>query len=388
MIRKALFVQYTNPAMYPPLEHSSNILAENGWQIEFLGSGSLGESQQLELPTHPNIRVHQLPYQHSGWGQKGHFLYFFFWVFIRTLSWQPTWIYASDLFACPVALLISYLPGKKIIYHEHDSPSDFSSQSSSYIKILMSMRRRLARRADICILPNQSRANIFQKEISPRNVPLIVWNCPRQSEVIFRESVRENPNNLAVWYHGTIVPSRVPRTLVVALASLPATVSLTITGYETIGYQEYKSELYELATKLGLGDRLSILPAIPSRNDLLNTCARYDVGVSFMPYKSNDINMRYMTGASNKPFDYLACGLGLLISDLPDWKQLYVEKGLGLACDPENPESIALALNWFLEHPDELQMMGRLGQEHIARKWNYEIQFTPVLEAMMQQNKS
>ena len=38
-----------------------------------------------------------------------------------------------------------------------------------------------------------------------------------------------------------------------------------------------------------------------------------------------DINLNYMTGASNKPFDYMACGLALLVCDLSDWKQMYVE---------------------------------------------------------------
>jgi hypothetical protein len=33
---KTLYLQYTNPAGYPPLEPSSRILANEGWQVLFL----------------------------------------------------------------------------------------------------------------------------------------------------------------------------------------------------------------------------------------------------------------------------------------------------------------------------------------------------------------
>ena len=53
--------------------------------------------------------------------------------------------------------------------------------------------------------------------------------------------------------------------------------------------------------------------------------ARAHVGLALMPLNSNDLNMRHMTGASNKPFDYMAAGLALLVSDLPDWRQMFVD---------------------------------------------------------------
>ena len=46
-----------------------------------------------------------------------------------------------------------------------------------------------------------------------------------------------------------------------------------------------------------------------------------------MPLTSDDVNLRTMAGASNKPFDYLARGLALLVSDLAEWKALFVDPG-------------------------------------------------------------
>jgi glycosyltransferase involved in cell wall biosynthesis len=99
-----------------------------------------------------------------------------------------------------------------------------------------------------------------------------------------------------------------------------------------------------------------------------------------MPTDSQDPNLQFMVGASNKPFDYLACGLALLVSDLPSWRQLYVDASYGLVCDPDDPASIAAALLWFLEHPDDQRAMGERGRQRVATEWNYEHQFAPVLE--------
>src|SRR6476659_3866645 len=121
-MRRVLSVQYTNPAGYPPLQHSSRILAQRGWKVLFLGTGALG-ADALRFPPHPNVKVRQLRYCPAGWQQKVHYLAFCFWVLGWVLWWRPAWVYASDPLACPVALLLSFLPGVRMIYHEHDSPS-------------------------------------------------------------------------------------------------------------------------------------------------------------------------------------------------------------------------------------------------------------------------
>jgi spore maturation protein CgeB len=101
-----------------------------------------------------------------------------------------------------------------------------------------------------------------------------------------------------------------------------------------------------------------------------------------MPRTSDDLNERAMAGASNKPFDYLACGLALLVSDLPDWRRMFVKQGYGLACNPDLAENIAQMLHWYVEHPEETRQMGEQGRQRILSDWNYESQFAPVWERL------
>ncbi|MBE2224105.1 MAG: glycosyltransferase [Anaerolineae bacterium] len=378
MNRRILYIQYVNPAVYPPLEQSSQILADDGWDVLFMGLKSIGDTQKLHFPSHPHIYVKQFRSMPIGWQQKLNYLCFLVWVLIGTILWHPDWLYVSDLLACPIGLVLSFLPYIKIIYHEHDSPD--VKNISAFIRVLLYTRRKLAKRADICILPNEKRAQHFMLTLSLDKMPEVVWNCPRQSEVTVRTK-GYSEEGLSLWYHGTVVPQRIPFSLLEAIAELPPQVSLHIVGYSTIGHAKYVSELREKTIQLGISNRVVISDPLP-RYLLLKECQKYDVGLSFMPLVSDDLNMRHMVGASNKAFDYLACGMALLVSDMIEWNDFYVETGYGVSCDLQNPQSIIDALNWLLEHPHERQEMGKRGQERIHKEWNYEVQFSPVFERL------
>ena len=101
-----------------------------------------------------------------------------------------------------------------------------------------------------------------------------------------------------------------------------------------------------------------------------------------MPMKTDEINMNTMAGASNKAFDYLACGLPLLVSDLPEWRSLYVEPGYGVACDPDNAGSIERALRTFVEDQTAMRAMGERGRQRVEQEWNYETQFARALTCL------
>ena len=381
-MRRIAYIQYTNPAGYPPLEHSSRLLADEGWNVLFLGMGVDGV-QSLRFPPRQRITVRQLSPCPAGWRQKLHYIGFVIWVAFWTLASRSSWVYASDPLSCVPGLLLSFIPGIRVIYHEHDSPPVNRGRSdghpSRFIQFALCARRRLAGRAALCVLPNERRVQRFTEDVRRPVHAVCVWNCPTRNEA--------NPSqpsslggDLWVAYHGSIVPSRLPRTVIEALTLLPERVKLRVIGYETIGHKGYVTELRALADKFGVARRVEFLGAVPTRTELLEYCRQSHVGLALMPMVTQDPNEQTMTGASNKPFDYLACGLALLVSDLPDWQAFYVEPGYALAVDPDDPKSIASTLRWLLEHPAELREMGGRGRKQILAEWHYEKQFLPVIQ--------
>jgi glycosyltransferase involved in cell wall biosynthesis len=167
-----------------------------------------------------------------------------------------------------------------------------------------------------------------------------------------------------------------------ALALAPAVLKLRVVGYETIGHLGYMNQFLAHAKEKGLESRVQCIGAVPTREELLVRARQCDLGLALMPKQSDDINMQFMAGASNKPFDYLACGLALVVSKISDWQRMFVDSGYGLACDPEDPQSIADVLSWYAAHLPEMRAMGEKGRRHLEADWNYESAFQPVIDRL------
>jgi glycosyltransferase involved in cell wall biosynthesis len=183
-------------------------------------------------------------------------------------------------------------------------------------------------------------------------------------------------------FRGSVNAQRLPLAIVDALAKAGARVTLDIAAYETSGSQGYLAAFVARAGELGVRDRVRLLGTLPEAG-LVTVCERADVGLALMPVATPDENMRHMTGASNKVFEYLSYEMAPLVSDLPDWRRTFVDPGYAFACDPSDASSIAGQLRWAAEHRDIVREIGSRGWNRLAADWNYETQFAPVLDLMM-----
>jgi glycosyltransferase involved in cell wall biosynthesis len=383
-LRRILYVQYTNPAGYPPLGHSSRILADQGWEVCFLGTSSR-DAENLGFPAHSNLRMRKLTFCAAGWKQKLHYIGFHLWVMGWVLRWRPRWIYASDPMACPAGLLLSFWPGVRVIYHEHDTlVQNGETRPSKFMRFLMWTRARLARRAALNILPSAGRVRLFANDTATSRPVHCVWNCPSTQEIPPGVDGQEDNRALRLYYHGNLSPNLIPPTLIDAMQRAVLPIELRVVGYTTLG-NRHDERLRELAGERGMANAVQIEPSVP-RHELFAKMCGCQVGIALMPVETANLNFQHMVGASNKVFDYLANGLALLVSDLPEWRRTFVEPGYGLACDPRDADSIVAALRWFSEHPEETRKMGERGRDRIRQEWNYEAQFSIVLKVLNSRN--
>jgi glycosyltransferase involved in cell wall biosynthesis len=374
MAKRILYLQFTNPAGYPPLEHGSRILADAGWSVTFLGAGAFGAARKLRFAEDPRIRVKAMPYARGALGRKLAYLVYCGWALAHAVARRPRWIYASDPLACLPALLCAAVSRASLVYHEHDSPPPPAAARG----LRMRLRDRVARTARLCVLPNAERATRFERETGTRKPVLCVWNCPARSDV----ATRPPPPRMLLFYHGSLNAERLPFTVLLAMATLPEHVRLHFAGYATAGSPSYPGEFLAEAARLGLAARVRFLGTLGRRSELLAACREATVGLALMPMATSDPNLRAMAGASNKPFDYLACGLALVVSDLPEWRAMFVEPGYALACNPGDARSIAAALARLDADAEGTARMAERGARRILEDWNYESQFAPVMAAI------
>lgn len=372
--QRIVYFLYTNPAAYPPLERSTRLLADAGWDVLVLGLVRPG-TEALRFPPHPRICERNTFNDTTGWRLRLHYVWFVVWVIGWTLRWRARWVYASDILSCPVALLLSLVPGIHVLYHEHDEPAERPGLIAFGQRML---RRLTARRADLRVLPNADRADFFERTISDGKPALRVWNCPSVTEVgPPRTDQPAGGEALRVVYSGSVTPERLPIAFLEAMACLRDRVRLRVVGYATIGHPRYIEQLEQVATRLRIASDVEFVGVLP-RHRLHEVWDEADVGLALHPVETSN-NNRWMVGASNKPFDYMANGLALLVTDAADWRNAFVASGFGLACKSGDSESLADALRWLAEHPAETRAMGERGRQQIAKQWNYETQFQPVM---------
>ena len=72
-----------------------------------------------------------------------------------------------------------------------------------------------------------------------------------------------------------------------------------------------------------------------------------------------------------KLFEYMACGIPVVVSNYGFLDQYVTAPGAGLLFDPCSAESLAEALDYLLSHPDEASAMGARGLAMVQREWNW-----------------
>jgi glycosyltransferase involved in cell wall biosynthesis len=376
-----LYVQYTNPAVYPPLLHSIGILADAGCPVRIVGLDTMQRSLAIEYPA--GVSVTLLAAEAPGWRQKMNYAQFARAALREAAEFRPDWIYASDALSTPVARLLQRRTGARVVYHEHDTPFEaWAPESASwFMSRVMKARRVVAERADVCVVPNRVRGEVLRVATGRRRDITVVWNCPRRHEAA-GSFERVPRSGLRVLFYGSIAPGHLPLSAVDALTALPADVELVFAGYEADASHGYIRTVLDHAHARGLARRVRYAGLL-NRVELLQLSSTCDVGLALFSSVPANPNEEAMVGASNKVFEYLARGLPVLTGDRPDWRQAFESVGVARSCERDSGESIAAALRGWLDHPEERRAMGERGRRRVLADWNYEAQFAPVLQTLI-----
>ena len=366
--KQIVYLQFGNPGAYPPVCHSSRILAEAGWKVQHFGLQQPG-TETLKLPEHPNIDATFFPPATHKLQRLLSYQRFFISALTFILRTKPKAIYASDPFITTTALALRRITNIPVIYHEHDLPTGRQRRTSEF------SRARLSQEAALRIFPNRHRGKTYQTQTSSDLPTLEVFNCPSLGEIHNASPKFEEPTRLI--YHGSIVPTRLPTAIIEALAKCPGITEFTLIGYETRSGQGHVERLMNCAKELGCHERVNFLGVLP-RSAILQKCSESTIGMSlFEPDTLND-NERTMPGASVKVFEYLSQGVVPIVNSNLGWECDFISPGYALGTDPRDPNTLAEAFEqaitkrsntWFTQV-----------QEKLKSDWNYEAQFAPVIQ--------
>jgi len=133
-----------------------------------------------------------------------------------------------------------------------------------------------------------------------------------------------------------------------------------------------------LILRLGIEESVQLIPPVPYE-EVQQYLSKAFIGiVTYLPYPNN------MSCLPNKLFEYMACGLPVVASDFPLYRQVIEDAGCGKLVDPKNPMEIASAVDELLNSPEEWKAMSRNGRSSFQSKYNWHYEELKLLDLYRQ----
>ena len=368
------FVIYSVPGAYPPLINAAAILDSSGYDISIVGA-DWPSVTNLSNEAFASCFTRMMPAPRSRILMACRHITFWFWATFQAMKRKGAIIYLSDPATAPVGLLLKALR-RRVLYHEHDAPS--AADRGWRARITGWFRVRLISKVP-CVAPSRGRAALLQ-DAGATNV-IVAHNYPSRADIAMCKagalSTPPDPPDsvVRVLYQGSVVPERIPFTVVDALALMkPVQCRLEVRGYDPLPRASHSHAL----ACYGRAKHVDVRVLGPKNHgQVLSAGIGAAVGISFFPSHSHNANHSSMPGASNKPFEYLLQGATPLLPDRPEWRSFFGD--LASYCDPSDPFSISGAIHSILAKKESATPMHTNRLAALPAEWNYEDAFNPVL---------
>jgi len=290
-------------------------------------------------------------------------------LIFKALRQRATLYHFHDPELIPVGLLLKILFRKKVVY---DAREDYPAMMLNKVYIPKPLRallgaalsrlEALAARA----LDGIITADPFTLRRLARLGPskkLVFYNFP--SYKTFPPPPRDETKPFDLVYSGGLSERCGSFLLLDAVQDLIAqgrTLRLLLIGYFD---DERTKELVERRIRtLGLEGHVELCGTIP-HDEMARRLSRARIGVC--PLQAT---AKFLHNIPVKVFEYWACGLPVVASDLPPIRPFFRNHELGLLFKPGDARELSEAIGWLLDHPTEATRMGMRGRRAVVERYN------------------
>lgn len=269
--------------------------------------------------------------------------------FVRILlRLEPEVIHVHDAGMLAPGLLGARLTGARLVYDSHELATGVQWRTRAWALVVRALERLALPRCAAVVTVSGGIARTLAARYDLRRPPVVVRNVPDTHPPSagdggpapdIRDLFAIGTAPLVV-HHGSAAPGRGCDALIHALARLPG-VHLVLLGPEN---PVDVRRLRDAARSAGVTERVHVAERLPVVS-VLGAVGQADVGVSLL----EDTCENHRLALPNKVFDYLAAGVPIVVSDLPELGGLVRDLQVGAAARPGDADDIARALTEVLE---------------------------------------
>ncbi len=277
---------------------------------------------------------------------------------IKSISVKADIYHIHDPELIPIGIILKII-GKKLIYDVHENyPKEILEKKWPYsLKLLISSIFTL----------NEFFASVFFDHIIavipqigdkfPHKKTSIIRNVPILGSIDNVVPVNYKTKNTILVYQGGITKLRGIKNIILALEFLKDPVEFWIFG-------KWEKNLLEDCKKLKVWKKVIDHGEMP-QNILFSYLKRADIGlITFFDTPNNRESL------PNKSFEYISCGLPIIISNFPLWKKYF--QNCALFVDPSSPKDIAEKIKILIDNKILRENLVIEGKKLIENEYSWE----------------
>lgn len=329
---KKIAVSVTNDLITDQrVEKVCNTLFQNGFDILLIG-----RELKNSKPIHRNYQTKRFKLLFN----SGFLFYaeynirlFFYLLFVK-----KDILLANDLDSLLANYLVSKLQRKKIVLDCHELFPEIPElvKREKVKNVWLFLEKKLLPKVQNKYTVCDSIANYYQEKY---HTPFEVFkNLPRKRELEKGEFLFDTKDKKIILYQGAINIGRGLEMLIETMKYLDNHLFIII------GDGDIFQELKEKVSVEKLDDKVYFLGKMTPQS-LHEITPLADLGISL----EEDLGLNYRFALPNKIFDYIQAGVPILVSDLPEMKQVVLDFKVGEIATNRNPKDLALQIEKILE---------------------------------------
>ena len=261
---------------------------------------------------------------------------------IRAL--QPDAVHAHDAAMLAPGLVGARIVGARLVYDSHELATGVAYRERAWARFVWALERLVVPRCDAVVTVSDGIAARLQELYGLTERPTVVRNLPDlrppNGPVHLRRRLGLPDDTPLVLHQGAAARGRGCEALVRAMEHLPEAHLLFLGDDDPT----YENRLDAVAVESGVSRRVHRLPGVPLE-ELLSYTAEADVGVSLL----EDTCENHRLALPNKVFEYMAAGVPVVVSDLPEVAALVRAHGGGLVAPDPSPRPLGAAIRAALD---------------------------------------
>jgi glycosyltransferase involved in cell wall biosynthesis len=343
-------------------------LSANNFDVEFIGFDWLTDGF---IESHGDISIFKLK---KGFFSIPFYLKFIWHIKVKLITTKSSIIFSEDIYTLPFAVIFGKLIRAKIFYDSRELFGYLAGLKDKKLKQLFWKwtEKVFIKKVDHVMVTGPMDGEFLKKEYGINNL-ILLRNLPRYYKTEFKldlhSHLRIQKSKKIILYQGVLLKGRGIEKVFSVLNELPDHVFVIAGGGE---YEEYYQKL---AAEMKLTDRVCFFGKL-TQEELPKITASADVGVALI----ENLSTSYYYALPNKLFEYIMADVPVIVSNLPQMKEIIDKYDVGYFVEFENKDELISSIKKLTE--DESLYESKKENCRIAsQELNWEKEVTNLLQS-------